>query len=761
MSVASKSDQTKLTWLVRKWSNLSLRSKFLILLVSVIVGFDLAFVALWQPKASQFIVDLQSREVRNQLATAGEGMLPFLIQNQLAAIHETLDVIKDRHASWIVLVFKDAEGNRIYPISLPETDATASLVRIEEVVMFRGEVAATICAMVDFSAEQAVLRRTGYLIVGSVTGLFALAMVILGISFEVLIGRRVIKLSNAADGLAEGNFDADLPLTSGDEIGRLVHRFAEMRDNVFLTQNSLSKAREEAEAAGMAKSQFLAVMSHEIRTPLNGMLGTLQLLEKTKLSKQQNRYLTIMEASGELLLHHVNDVLDMSRLDSGKTKIIKTHFDLDALAKEVIDNMRSVAAKRGNKLICKNAANCQMVWGDSFRIRQVLYNLVSNAIKFTRDGNISIEISQFKRKSSITLSVSDTGIGIAENNIDRIFSDFERLDSSHMRVSGGTGLGLGISRRIVQAMGGKLSVKSELGKGSTFSFGWICDEPVGSLQHLPVNEALVTNADTPSTVVSDTLEILVVEDNHINRFVVREMLENEGHKVTEAHNGQQGINAAVTTRFDLIFMDISMPVMGGIESTKSIRRGNSASQNTPIIALTAHAMPDDIAAFRAAGMREALIKPISRRLLLEVLQKFGHGQPIGGVGKGLPDTEKTPILNGSHLENLICNIGKDNTVDRAKEFVSETDEVLRDISSKAADNWNLKHLAALVHKLAGSAAIFGATRFREILVDIEVAAKNGHLTGVDDCMPNLEPIWGETKLCLNAYLDQTVVGIVR
>ena len=377
----------------RLWGDLSLRSKFILLFVVVVAGFDLAFILLWQPRANQFIVDLQSEEVRNELKTAGEGMLPYFFQNQIGAIHETLDVIKGRHPNWISLEFRDAGGSRIYPINQTPYDAS-SLIKLEENIFFREEVVASISAMIDFSEEQAVLRKYGYTMIVFATGIFALAMLAVAIFFEVLIGRRAAGLSKAAEAMAVGDFEAELPNVSGDEIGRLVQGFAEMRQNVFQTQKSLSEAREEAEAATLAKSEFLAVMSHEIRTPQNGLLGTLQLFGTTKLSGKQRKFLRIMNTSGELLLHHVNDVLDLSRLDAGKKKTVSMLFNPNALVTEVIESMRGVADSCGNELCNVTQATIEPTWGDSVRIQQVLYNLVSNANKFTKDGKISIEILQ-------------------------------------------------------------------------------------------------------------------------------------------------------------------------------------------------------------------------------------------------------------------------------------------------------------------------------------------------------------------------------
>lgn len=749
MAIVDQTSSEQPNLLVARFANLSLRNKFLILLVVVVVGFDIAFVSLWQPRATQFVVDLQSSEVRSELTTAGEGMVPFLIQNQFAAIHETLDVIKSRHENWVVLVLKDANGKRIYPLSPPPDLGSRNLVRLEEKVYFRGEVTAVICAMVDFSEEQEQLARQGYFLIALVTAIFAMAMLVIAVFFEVLIGRRAAKLSTAVESLAEGNFDAELPAESGDEIGRLVQRVSEMRENVFLNQKSLSKAREEAETATQAKSQFLAVMSHEIRTPLNGMLGTLQLLESTKLSKEQSKYLSVMGTSGELLLHHVNDVLDLSRLDAEKVQIFNREFNVNSLVSDVMDSMQSVAQKNRNSLRQKKPAFPEMVWGDSVRIRQVLLNLISNAIKYTQNGDIEVAVSQLPGDDKVTIAISDTGIGIARENLDRVFKDFETIDASHMRRTGGTGLGLSISKRFVDAMGGEISVESKIGKGSVFQFSWVLQE-TDEVTETELDHVGHKAVQEPSS-ADRSLDILVVEDNYINQFVVREMLEKAGHKVSEADDGKEGVLKAVQHCYDLILMDISMPEFDGIEATRAIRAAAGASSKSPIVALTAHAMPDDVAQFKRAGMNDTLIKPVSLPLLLKTIQTVVEVDARTDCAKNSSRSSVGSYLDLEQLAELAANVGKKKVSTLAKAFVADADLGIEALVRDTVAVERMKSISEIAHKLAGSAAMFGALQLQSSLVEIVSSARSGNSAELKESLPLLNKIWSETKSELDDY----------
>jgi PAS domain S-box-containing protein len=480
-------------------------------------------------------------------------------------------------------------------------------------------------------------------------------------------------------------------------------------------------------ASEKAKANLLAVMSHEIRTPLNGMLGTLELMDTEQLPGRQRRYVEIMRASGKLLLHHVNDVLQISRADAGKLDIVSEPLSLPTLVSELVDSQRGMAEHRGNTLGLRIAESAEgWVAGDPTRIRQVLLNLVGNAIKFTRNG--AIEVSVERTGADVLFRVSDTGIGVPEADRERIFEEFVTLDASYARAAGGTGLGLAIARRLVQAMGGEIWVDADGAEGSVFCVRL----------PLPPVEAEPAAADgdhaVPPAPGARALRVLVVEDNSINRLVVREMLERDGHTVEEAHDGEEGVAMATQGTYDLVLMDISMPVLDGVEATRMIRAAEEPGRDVPIVALTAHALPGEIERFREAGLDHVLIKPISRASLAAILASApgrgaaGHPTRIraDATGRG------TTILDQSHIEDMRTLLGEERTVRQIGLFLTEADDFVAEMSRAVAAGASAGAVGASVHRVAGSAAIFGATAFTQHLRQIEAdLAAHSDATRVD------------------------------
>lgn len=379
-------------------------------------------------------------------------------------------------------------------------------------------------------------------------------------------------------------------------------------------EQELVKARDSALQGEKTKAQFLAVMSHEMRTPLNGMLGTLELLRDTKLDVDQQHLVGVIANSGDLLLTHVNDVLDISRLDAGKMTLSKQKFDANRLVAEVCENQMQLAQANGN-VIATHLSDLTLshVTGDPNRLRQILLNLVGNAVKFTRDGHVIVTAKRLP-DGTAEFRVQDSGVGISVENQKLIFDDFVTIDASYARRAGGTGLGLGIVRRLVKAMGGDVGVESSPQIGSLFWF------------RLPLPIAEFNEVEAESSAISLTKgnwigrSVLVVEDNKTNRFVVSRLLEREGCQVAFACDGQEGVAIARDRAFDLILMDISMPRMDGVSATRAIRDDvDSACRLVPILALTAHALPEDLSRFAQAGMNRALTKPISGTSLCEAL----------------------------------------------------------------------------------------------------------------------------------------------
>ncbi|MBL8227533.1 MAG: response regulator [Bryobacterales bacterium] len=384
-------------------------------------------------------------------------------------------------------------------------------------------------------------------------------------------------------------------------------RVAERTAELNAARDEAERARVKAEDAARVKSEFLATMSHEIRTPMNGVIGMIQLLEATTLAKAQREQLDVIRSSGELLLTIVNDMLDLSKIETGSLHLENVDFSLPALLEDCVDLFRGQAAGRKLQLTLEVAPDCPVfVTGDPTRIRQIVLNLTGNSMKFTETGWVRIraarEINPEGRHGGVRVSVRDTGIGIAEDKLAEIFKAFTQAESSTTRRYGGTGLGLTICDRLVGAMGGSITVTSTLGEGSEFTFVLpLAEAPEPGIAEL----AETRGAPEPG------LRVLVVEDNVVNRRITEALLHKLGCAVTSVDDGAKAVEAATHHEFDAILMDCHMPRMDGYEAASRIRRLDGVAGSVPILALTASASPEDRERSRQAGMDGHISKPVT------------------------------------------------------------------------------------------------------------------------------------------------------
>jgi len=367
-------------------------------------------------------------------------------------------------------------------------------------------------------------------------------------------------------------------------------------------------ARASAEAASHAKSQFLANMSHEIRTPLNGVLGMAQAMEQDTLTDLQRDRLDVIRKSGDMLLAILNDILDLSKIEAGKLELEQAPFDLDDLARGAHAAFTAIANKKGlsfDLMVEPSAVGSYL--GDSTRVRQILYNLVSNALKFTEAGEVRVRI--FGQARGFVMAISDTGVGIEPDRVAHLFQKFEQADASTTRKFGGTGLGLSICRELAHLMGGAIAVESLVGRGSVFTVTL----PLERSADVRVSAAPLAIAAAPDAELGQrTLRVLAAEDNPVNQMVLKTLLHQAGVHPMLVGDGQAALAAWEANDWDLILMDMQMPVMDGLDATRAIRARERATGRlrTPIIALTANVMAHQIATYVEAGMDRFVGKPI-------------------------------------------------------------------------------------------------------------------------------------------------------
>ncbi len=647
-------------------------------------------------------------------------------------------------------------------VTAPRLYESNHFVQIIQPVYLNDELLGHLVLQATFDSFNKKLQNYFFIILGVFVTTLLLALY-LSSQLQRIVSRPIINLVNFIHDVTESKkYNLQANKESNDEFGDLIDAFNEMlvqlnlsfqkrdeaqqalshnlthlEDIVSAQTLDLQKSLEVADAANRSKSDFLANMSHEIRTPMNAIIGMTYLVQRTNLNDNQRNHIGKIGVAAQALLSIINDILDFSKIEAGKLALENTVFSLDNLLSDSLDILKIKAEQKNVPLFCVVSPDTpRQLLGDSLRLGQILVNLISNAVKFTSQGEVVLTVTSKNSANHIVelcFSIRDTGIGMTDEQINSLFQPFSQADSSITRQYGGSGLGLTICKQLATLMGGEISVNSVYGTGSTFTFTVTLAQAAFNQVAQIVEKLPIQNYHAQ--------QILLVDDNEINQEIAYELLTSMGLQVQVANNGKEGLTRALAEPFDLILMDIQMPIMDGLTATRLIRLEKSLD-DLPIVAMTAHAMQGDKEKSLAAGMNDHLTKPIEVEKLVAMLNRW--------LKMDSTIIQKPVLVPKNPSQNSLPNTLPPFDLVQALKFSNQNatllHELLLNFRSRYADSgkqlaqWidsnDCTQAAQLAHSLKGVAGTLGASELRTAMEALEIALSNNQLQDLNQLLQN-------------------------